>query len=166
MSCALARPLECESAKGGVLRYALHSSKLDSLDPFFVKGAQSATYADMVFNGLLRYTPGDVRKIEPDLALEMPKFVIKGGKQVWTVHLKSKVFFHESPYFPAHELTAQDVVLSLKKVADPEQSVFSGYYQGMTFEVVNSYALNIILDQPVSFLFFFPLITNWRGGIF
>ncbi|WDP90266.1 MAG: hypothetical protein HUN04_11385 [Desulfobacter sp.] len=150
--------------RGNILRYALHSSKLGSFDPDFGKGSQNHTYADLVFNALWRYLPGDARTMEPDLAAAMPRFKILRGRQIWTVHLRHKVFFHPSPYCPAHELTAEDVAFSLKKAANPKTSVFSGEFRNMDFRVVNSHTLEISLDKSVSPLFFLSSLANWRGG--
>ncbi len=161
-----AQPLMNQGGEGkkNILRYALHSSKMGSLDPDFAKGSQSHTYADMVFNALWRYAPGDSRYMEPDLAAEMPGFQIVNGRQVWTVHLRPNVFFHESPYSPAHELTAEDVVFSLKKAGNSKTSSFSGAFRAMEFKIVNSHTLEITLGNSISPLFFLPSLANWRGG--
>jgi len=150
---------------GNILRYALHTSKLGSLDPHFARGSQDSTYTDLVFNCLLRYRPGDARTIEPDLVREMPRFQLIDNRQVWTVSLKQGVVFHGSPFFPSHELTAEDVVYSLKKAGNPETCAYSGLYQGMTFDIIDDYTLTITLDKPVSPLFFFPRLANWKGGV-
>lgn len=148
-----------------ILRYALHAAKLDSFDPDFGKGSQNLTYADMVFNALWRYQPGQTRILEPDLAAAMPEFKIIRGRQVWTVHLRQKVFFHPSPYYPAHELTADDVVFSFQKAANPETSLFSGGFRGMEFRSVDSHTLEISLDQSISPLFFSPCWPTGGGDI-
>lgn len=150
--------------KDNILKYALHSSKMGSLDPDFAKGSQNHTYADMVFNSLWRYVPGDARYMEPDLAVKMPEFEIIQGRQVWTIHLRHKVFFHESPYSPSHELTAEDVVYSLKKAGTPERSTFVGAFRAMQFKIVDSHTLQISLEKYISPLFFLPSLANWRGG--
>jgi len=147
-----------------ILRYALHSSKMGSLDPDFAKGSQSHTYADMVFNALWRYMPGDSRYLEPDLAEDMPRFQIVNGHQVWTVHLKHNVFFHASPYYPAHELTAEDVVFSIEKAGNSKTSSFAGTFRAMRFKIVNSHTLKITLENSISPLFFLPTLANWQGG--
>ncbi len=147
-----------------ILRYALHTSKLGSFDPDFAKGSQDRTYSDIVFNSLLRYTPGDSRQIEPDLAIEIPKFVIRHNKQIWTIYLRKGVFFHESPYSPTHELTAHDVIFSLKKAGNLKFSSHAGGYKGMAFEIEDTHTLKIIFEKPISPLFFFPRIANWKGG--
>ena len=156
-----------KSGGGGenILRYALHTSKLGSLDPHFARGSQDATYTDLVFNSLLRYRPGDARQIEPDLARELPRFQLIDHRQVWTVSLRKGIAFHGSPFLPAHELTAGDVVFSLTKAGNPETCAYSGLYQGMTFDIIDDYTLTITLEKPVSPLFFFPRLANWKGGV-
>jgi len=147
-----------------VLKFAVHTSTLTSLDPHFAKGSQDATFADLVFNSLVRYVPGNMSRLEPDLAASMPEFYIKNGRQIWTIHLKKGILFHPGPFSPAYELTADDVVFSLKKIADPAASPVSQEYKGMTFEKRDDYTLEIILEKPVSPLFFLPLIADHRGG--
>ncbi len=147
-----------------VLKFAVHTSGLSHLDPHFTKGSQDATLADMVFNSLVRYVPGHLSRLEPDLAETMPRFYIKNGRQIWTITLKKGIFFHPGPFNPAYELTADDVIFSLKKAADPDRSGIAGEYTGMTFEKRDDYTLEIVLEKPVSPLFFLPSIANHRGG--
>jgi len=147
-----------------VVKFAVHASALTSLDPNFAKGSQDATFADMVFNSLVRYAPGNMSRLEPDLAESIPEFYIKNGRQIWTIHLKKGILFHPGPFNPAYELTADDVIFSFKKAADSERSGIAGEYTGMTFEKRGDYTLEIILETPMSPLFFLPIIANHRGG--
>ncbi len=147
-----------------ILRFAIHTSGIGNFDPDYAKGSQDYTYADMVFNSLLRHVPGDSSQMEPDLAAAMPEFEIHQGRQIWTIQLRKGVFFHAGPHTPAHELTAEDVVYSLKKAADPGQSDFFGAYEHMEFEVNDPYTLRIIVQKPMSPLFFLPCIANREGG--
>ncbi|MFO7885831.1 MAG: ABC transporter substrate-binding protein [Desulfobacteraceae bacterium] len=142
----------------------LHVSSMKNLDPHFAAGSQDRAFADMVFNGLLRYKPGKAPEIEPDLAQEMPEFVMRGQKQVWTFNLRRGILFHSAPGIPAHELTAEDVVFSLQKSADPERCRYSGEYKGMTFSQTNRYTVEIVLDDPMSTVLFFPKFTDYGGG--
>ena len=71
-----------------ILRFGVHVSGMGKLDPHFAAGSQDRALADMVFNGLLRYQPGNAPKIEPDLALSLPEFKMVDGRQVWTVNLR------------------------------------------------------------------------------
>ena len=147
-----------------VLKFAVHTSGLTHLDPHFAKGSQDATFSDLVFNSLVRYAPGNLSRIEPDIAESIPGFYIKNGRQIWTVQLKKGILFHPGPYNPAYELTADDVIFSFQKAADPDRSGISGAFSGMTFKKQGDYSLEIILEKPVSPLFFLPAIANHRGG--
>ncbi len=147
-----------------ILRFGVHVSAMGNLDPHFAAGSQDRAFADMVFNGLLRYVPGNAPQIEPDLALAMPEFRMERGRQVWTIYLRRGVYFHPSPATPAYELTADDVIFSLKKSADKKFCAYAGEYADMVIKKLNPYALEIILDQPVSSILFFPKLTNYGGG--
>ncbi|MBA3009229.1 MAG: hypothetical protein FP812_03160, partial [Desulfobacula sp.] len=149
---------------GEVLRFGIHTSKIGNFDPDFAKGSEDATFADLVFNSLLRYVPGDSSQLEPDIALKIPEFEIQNNRQIWTIELRKGIFFHDSPYSRAYELTTEDVVYSLQKAADPERSAYSGQYDGMAFEVVDAHTLRIVLEKPMSPLFFLPRIANRKGG--
>jgi peptide/nickel transport system substrate-binding protein len=149
---------------GRVLKFAVHTTSLGSLDPHMIRGSQDYTYADLVFNCLIRYAPGDLSRLEPDIAESIPTFVLRNGRQVWTVHLKKGILFHPGPFNSAYELTADDVIFSLKKLGDPDFSGMAGEYTGMAFEKIDAHTLEIILEKPVSPLFFLPLIANHRGG--
>jgi ABC-type transport system substrate-binding protein len=94
---------------GHVLRFGVHVSAMGRMDPHFAAGSQDRALADMVFNGLLRYAPGNAPRIEPDLAERMPEFKMRGGRQIWTVHLRRGVMFHDGPGAQAYEMTAEDV---------------------------------------------------------
>lgn len=81
------------SPPGRVLKFAVHTSSLGSLDPHLLRGSQDYTYADLVFNCLIRYVPGDLSRLEPDIAASIPTYQLENGRQVWTVHLKKRIFF-------------------------------------------------------------------------
>jgi peptide/nickel transport system substrate-binding protein len=157
-------PGHAGAASDRVLKFAVHTTSLGSLDPHLLRGSQDYTYADLVFNCLIRYAPGDLARLEPDIAEFIPTYELRNGRQVWTVHLKKGVLFHPGPFNPAYELTADDVIFSLKKLADPDLSTMAGEYAGMSFEKIDTHTLEIILEKPVSPLFFLPLIANHRGG--
>ena len=147
-----------------MLRFGIHVSEMGSLDPHFAAGSQDRALADMVFNGLLRYQPGNAPKIEPDLALQIPGFEMIGGQQVWTVKLRKGVMFHPGPQTAAYELTAEDVAFSLKKSARREFCAYAGEYEGMTVVPVDRYTVRIIVEKPVSSILFLPKLTNYAGG--
>ena len=147
-----------------VLRFGIHVSEMGNLDPHFAAGSQDRALADMLFNGLLRYQPGNAPKIEPDLAERIPGFEMIGGRQVWTVKLRKGIYFHSGPQTAAYELTADDVVFSLQKSASHEHCAYAGEYEDMTVVPVDRYALRIIVDNPISAILFLPKLTNYAGG--
>lgn len=147
-----------------ILRFGVHVSATGNLDPHFAAASQDRALADMVFNGLLRYQPGNAPKIEPDLAEQIPRFEMSGGRQVWTVKLRRNVMFHPGPLTGAYELTAEDVVFSLKKSARREFCAYAGEYAGMQVEAVDRYTVRISVENPVSSILFLPKLTNYAGG--
>jgi len=152
------------SAERRVLRFGVHVSAMGKLDPHFAAGSQDRAFADMVFNGLLRYQPGKAPRIEPDLAADIPEFKMVGGKQVWTVRLRKGVMFHAGPDTPTYELTADDVVYSLQKSANRDTCAYAGEYAGMRVEKTGTYSIRITLAKPMSPILFLPKITDYAGG--
>ncbi len=149
---------------GKVMRFGVHVSAMGKLDPHFAAGSQDRAFADMVFNGLLRYQPGNAPRIEPDLAEDIPEFEMVDGKQIWTLKLRKGVLFHPGPDTDAYELTADDVVFSLKKAADKVYCAYAGEYADMVVEKVARYTIRIVLKKPVSPILFLPKLTNYAGG--
>lgn len=147
-----------------IIRFGVHVSEMGSLDPHFAAGSQDRALADMVFNGLLRYQPGNAPTIEPDLATQIPEFEMIDGRQVWTINLRKGVMFHPGLKTPAYELTAEDVVFSLQKSANCDFCAYSGEYEGMTVVPVDRYTVRIIVEEPVSAILFLPKLTNYAGG--
>ncbi len=154
------------SAESGsnVIKFGVHVSAMNQLDPHFASASQDRAFADMVFNGLLRYEPGNAPKMEADLAESIPTFVMEGGSQVWTVNLRKGVWFHPGPQTPAYEMTADDVIFSLKKSADKKFCAYANDYEGMTFEKKDDYTIRIVLEQPLSSILFLPKISDYAGG--
>ncbi|SMC71762.1 ABC-type transport system, substrate-binding protein [Desulfocicer vacuolatum DSM 3385] len=137
---------------------------MGNFDPHLATASQDRIMADLIFNGLLRYVPGQVPKIEPDLAKEMPTFHMVNGKYVCRILLKKGVMFHAAPNIPSHELTADDVVYSLNKSADIKKSAYASNYAGMTVKKTGRYAIKIIIEPPLSTLLFLPKLTDYGGG--
>jgi len=147
-----------------VLRIGIDASGPVTFDPHFAAATQDRMLMDMVFNGLLRYQPGNVSTIEPDLAESIPKAKLIDGKQYWTFVLRKGVKFHQGPKTEAYELTAEDVLFSLQKAADPSRSAYAAAYTGMTFEKVDDYTIRIVVEKPLSSTLFLPRFTNCAGG--
>ncbi len=147
-----------------VLRFGVHVSEMGKLDPHFAAASQDRAFADMVFNGLLRYKPGNAPRIEPDLAQSIPDFTMEEGRQVWRFKLRKGVMFHAGPKTESYELTADDVVYSLKKSADRNRCSYAGEYTGMTIKKIDPHTVEISLKNPLSPILFLPKLTNYNGG--
>lgn len=147
-----------------VLRIAFDASDLSSLDPHFAAATQDRAVVDMVFNGLIRYKPGDISQFEPDLATEIPEPTMENGQQVWTFNLRQGVMCHPWGDNDGYELTAEDVVYSLEKSADSERSAYAGEYPGMTVEAVDDYTVEVRLEEALSPALFLPKVADYSGG--
>jgi len=149
-----------------ILRVGQNAADLSTLDPHFATTTEARALVDMIFNGLLRYKPGDgsFEAIEPDLAEELPTMEMVGDTQVWTFKLRQAVICHPAGNLPSYELTSDDVVYSLQKSADPERSAYAGEYTGMTFEAVDDYTVKVTLENPLSPVLFYPKVANYSGG--
>jgi peptide/nickel transport system substrate-binding protein len=146
------------------LRFGLRTADLSTLDPHFATSTADRTVVDMIFNGLIRYQPGDSSVFEPDLAIALPEYEMQGDNQVWNFELRQGVMCHPTATTPAYELTSEDVIYSLAKAASPETSAYSAAYSSMTFDANGPYSLTITLDTPLSSALFYPSIANYGGG--
>ena len=153
-----------ENGEGQVLRYGLEAQDLGTLDPHNASSTNDRTVVDMVFNGLVRYQPGNSTEIEPDLAEAMPEPELVDGQQVWAFDLKQGVMCQPGPETESYELTADDVVYSLERAANEELSAYSGEYAGMTVEKTGDYSVEVTMEQPISEALFLPKIADYAGG--
>lgn len=149
-----------------ILRLGQNAADLSSLDPHFATTTEARALVDMIFNGLLRYKPGDgsFENMEPDLAEDFPEMEVMDGAQVWTFKLREGVMCHPSGNLASYELTSDDVIYSLEKSANAERSAYAGEYNGMTFEAVDDYTIKITLETPLSPVLFYPKVANYSGG--
>ena len=128
------------------------------LDPDFATATTDRTPVGWIFNGLVRFKPGSMSPsdIEPDLA---ESWQSSPDKLTWTFHLRHGVQFHGG----YGELTADDVVFSLHKAADPKTSAFAADYSAFrTVAAVDPYTVRIVLSHPVPSLL--GLVTDYSGG--
>jgi peptide/nickel transport system substrate-binding protein len=147
------------------MRIAINVADIQTLDPHFAVTNPDRNISDMVFNGLLRFTPGDSNSFEPDLATEMPTATSNDdGTQTWTFTLRDDVFVHAVEGVESYRLTSADVVFSFEKVSNPETSAFSGDYDGWLFDAPDDMTVNITLPFPISETLLFPRISNYSGG--
>ena len=157
-------PIPYSAHAAGILRIAQNASDVGSLDPHFATTTQDRSLVDMVFNGLIRYKPGDGSVFEPDLATSLPTARMVDGKQVWTFQLRKGVMCHATTGVPSYALTSEDVVYSLQKSADKNRSAYAADYTGMTFESPDAQTVKVTLDRPLSPVLFFAKVANYSGG--
>ena len=74
-----------------ILRFGIGYADLRTMDPHFASSTCDRALVDMIFNGLLRYKPGDGTAFEPDLAEAIPEPEMVDGTQVWTFKLRKGV---------------------------------------------------------------------------
>ena len=157
-------PIPYSAHAAGILRIAQNASDVGSLDPHFATTTQDRSLVDMVFNGLVRYKPGDGSVFEPDLATSLPTQRAVEGKQVWTFQLRRGVMCHPTTGVPSYALTSEDVVYSLQKSADKNRSAYAADYTGMTVEAPDAQTVKVTLDKPLSPVLFFAKVANYNGG--
>jgi peptide/nickel transport system substrate-binding protein len=146
------------------LRFGIDASALGTGDPHNAAARNDRAVVDMIFNGLLRYKPGEAPAIEPDLALEVPHPRLEAGQQVWTFRLRDDIQCQPGPGTEAYRLTSEDVVYSLQRSADASRSAYAGDYVGMSFKAIDDFTVEIVLEKPLSSILFFPKVTDYAGG--
>src|SRR5699024_6383869 len=106
------------------------------LDPHLASGTQTQATVNMMFNGLVRFTPGESTTFEPDLAAEMPTPTEnEDGTQTWSFLLREGVKTHAGPDMEPYELTNEDLLFSFEKAANSETSGYAGDYEEWSFAI-------------------------------
>ncbi|HWV23731.1 MAG TPA: ABC transporter substrate-binding protein [Thermomicrobiales bacterium] len=148
-----------------VLRLAMNVSDISTLDPHFANGTQDRAIVDMVFNGLVRFAPGDSTSFQPDIASDMPEPTEnEDGTQTWSFTLNSGVMTHPVDGADSYELTVDDVLFSFQKASNPDSSGYAGDYEGWTFAVGDDGTFQVTVPEPISETLFLPKVANYSGG--
>lgn len=149
-------------AEKQVLKIAFDAADAKSLDPHRATTTVDRSTVDPIFNGLVRYPPGDQVNVEPDLA---KSWEISPDLKTWTFHLRKGVLFHPFPGQPTgYELSAADVVYSLNRAANPEHSSYAGEYTGLAFQAVDPSTVRITTEKALSEPLFLAKFANYAGG--
>lgn len=128
------------------------------LDPHFASNTTDRTIVSWIYNGLVRFKPGttDPSLIEPDLA---ESWETSADKLVWTFHLRHGVKWHKGK----GEVTADDVVYSLKKAMNKDTSAYAGDYSSFkSVEKVDGMTVKVTLSQPMPSVL--GVLANYSGG--
>lgn len=149
----------CTSKKSSDPANTVHlasNAKIKGLDPIYTDDLYSGIESSYAYEGLLQYhylkRP---YSLIPNLAESMPE-ISKDGK-TYTFKLKKGVLFHDDPSFKetqgkGREMTADDVVYSWKRLADPRNVspgwwIFDGRIVGLN-EWRDEAAKNGAADYP------------------
>jgi peptide/nickel transport system substrate-binding protein len=155
---AVAGIFGAQAQSGPTLRVGMAAQDVGRLDPHFAVSTIDRVVVAWMFNGLVRFKPGsiDPSEIEPDLA---ERWESSADGRTWTFHLRRGVQFHGG----FGELTADDVVASLRKAATASTSAFSADFRAFqAIEAVDPYTVRIVLSENVPSLL--GILTNYSGG--
>jgi len=180
LSCFLM--LSCvrrEKSDDNVLRWSM-AVKPKGLDPVSTHGLYSHQILSLINEGLLKFHYlARPYSLEPNLAESMPE--VSDDGITYTFKLKKGTYFYPDKCFgndstPSRELTAEDVIYSIKRVADFSNRstgwwVFDGKIKGLNafrenskaksktlydesvegLELVDKYTMKFHLVKPVSY---------------
>lgn len=140
------------------LNVGISAQDVGQLDPHFAVSTIDRIIAAWSFNALVRFPPGsnDPAKLEPDLA---ESWETSADGRTWTFHLRHGVQWQAG----FGEVTADDVVFSLKKAGDAKTSAFSSELRPLqTIEAIDPYTVRLVLSQNVPNLL--GIVTNYSQG--
>ncbi|MEO1536738.1 MAG: ABC transporter substrate-binding protein [Pseudomonadota bacterium] len=141
------------------LSIGMSAASAGPLDPHVSAATGDKVAFSMMFNGLVRFKPGSMNPgdIEPDLA---ESWTVSEDGLVWTFTLREGVAFHGD----YGTLTADDVVFSLERAADPDISAFSSDYGSFeTVEALDDRTVRITLSENMPAVL--GVLANYHGGM-
>jgi peptide/nickel transport system substrate-binding protein len=153
---AVAAPAQAQPKTA--LNLGMAAQDIGQLDPHFAVSTIDRVPAALMFNGLVRFAPGstDPASLEADLAERWE--ATEDGK-TWTFHIRHGVQFHGG----FGELTADDVVFSLKKAGDAKSSAFASEMRPFqTIEAIDPYTVRVVLKENVPSVL--GILTNYAQG--
>jgi peptide/nickel transport system substrate-binding protein len=145
-------------AQQSVLRVGIGSGDVSTFDPHRANATGDMTPVGWIYSGLVRFKPGsaDPRGLEPELA---ESWDVSTDEKTWTFHLRRGVQFQNG----WGEMTADDVVYSLNRAADPKRSTFASDFVSVeSVTKLDDYTVRVVLRYPnVNFL---GSVSNYHGG--
>lgn len=150
-----------ELAENQTITYGVRYEDVGVLDPHRAPTTPQKMVVDSLFNGLVRFRPGSSNPgyIEPDLA---KSWDIADDYLVWTFYLHEGVQFHHG----YGELTAEDVVFSIEKAADPNRSAFASDFNFIKeIKALDRYTVEITLENPLPEVQVLGFLTDYQGGM-
>lgn len=120
---------------------------LETLNPLFARTSAERSAAKLLFAGLYKYdTAGSIKG---DLA---EKVTVNDKETEYTVSLKKGVRWSDG-----HELTANDVIFTLKLLADPETNSTISGWRSITSQKMDDWTVKFVL--PASYAPFMHALT-------
>ncbi len=156
MALALSNPAPASAEV--VLRSSSIGSDIATLDPHRAIASADVMVISWMFNGLVRFKPGsaDPKDLEPDLA---ERWETSPDGKTWTFYLRKGVTFHGG----WGEFTADDVIYSLNRAADPQRSSFAADFANIAAaDKVDDDTVRIVLKHPDAA--FLGVVSNYHGG--
>ena len=147
------------AAQDKSLRMGVSAADVGSLDPHRSAAGQDKAIFAQLFNALVRLPPGsaDIARVEPDLA---ESWQASPDGLVWVFKLRRGVQFHHG----YGEVTADDVVHSLTRAADPKRSSFAPDFSEIAaIEAVDAAVVKITLKRQMPSLL--GLVADYHGGL-
>ena len=116
----------------------------EGFDPApYTTGTTFDASAHAVYNRLVQFKPGTT-EIEPALA---ESWEVSEDGLTYTFHLRKGVRFHANDRFtPTRELTADDVIFSFQRQADPTHP-WHAYIAGITYEYYSSMEMDKLIKS-------------------
>ena len=145
-------------AQGGTLQISAGGSDIATLDPHRATTSTDKPVVGLIYNGLVRFAPGsaDPKDLEPDLA---ERWETSADGRSWTFFIRKGVKFHGN----WGELTAEDVVYSLRRAGDPSRSSFAADFASIeSINKMDGYTVRIALKYPDANLL--GRVSNYHGG--
>ena len=145
-------------AQQTTLTIGMASADAGRLDPHVATTTPDKGLLHYMFNGLVRIAPGQASPeyIEPDIA---QSWTSSEDGLTWTFSLRDDVACHGDWGM----LSADDVVYSLERAANPDTSAFAGDFRAFqSIEATGENEVTITLSEPVPSLL--GLLVPYHGG--
>ena len=157
LACSVSMTTMADAAETE-LRVGAATVDIGNLDPHFATSTSDRTLVSWIFGALVRFAPGstDPSTIEGDLA---ESWTTSPDSLTWTFKLRPGVEWQHG----YGEVTADDVVFSLQKSADPARSgSIADFAAFESVRAVDPHTVEIKLKNPVPSLL--GAVSNFGGG--
>ncbi len=139
----------------------MDTSDAVSLDPARAYEFTSVLVVNQLYDKLVDFEIPDLKNVKPEVA---ESWEVSDDGKTWTFHIRKGIKFPSG-----RELTADDVVFSLRRVLQLQQTaswVLSQFVSSPDqITKVDDYTVQIVLDEPVAPSFFLATLTFTTSAI-